>query len=820
NLSDWLPEDHLAFFIRDVVAEFDLSVIYDTYAPGAKGGWPPCDPRMMTVLVPYAYCVGTPSSRKIERATHEAVPVGVLAAIKADCGGIVPEALRTGCQRRLSHVDGFARPTTRTYGPGGPLPLLAAARLPRFTGNDRSLARGGGASTWTTASAEPLTTRSGRPILIVRVGRTSTGTAYGARGMSTTPENRAGRLKTPLGFSLGAILTLAAVAPSQAAPAKGKTRRVEASFPEVSVESCYVKKGTWQGTLRASIRKLVRENPTFSLGRCTLKDRWFRSGPYKAPAGRKLADADVGIPLTRVDLRAKGAGGKRVWEYKGPIRNDLPYDLQLPRQSSVYQCRQFSCDHAGPLDVYLSSEVPLTMWHNGKQVCKIKPNQTDLWKPRLISLQMHKGRNEIIVRFNNDVGSESTQYFVKFNNITGLWQKSVEHLQKKVAQDFASPRDVFQQRRDFGKRLWLRQWPMDDEAKASSEMAMRYAGVVVDAGYKKVFTAAARDARTNADVWAVRAAYYNLQLAGTLEARANFRALRRALLQMEDAVAKAHLGRADILEKRYGALKEGTLRIEELPDFTPEDIKSTRPMTDDDYAKIESIVGDLAALKRDILLSNPAIDFERVLLVKRHSRSLGLPSNWLGSGAIGGHLDDELVTMDLRDAGAKLETAFKPKGRETIADVDLNWDGERVLYSAVSRETRTWQIFEITIDPVTGKMVKGPRQLTPRMGDGVKNYDACYLPDDRILFCSTAVHQGVPCLAGAGEIANLYLLSRDGRTVRQLCFDQDHNWNPTVLNSGRVLYLRWEYMDTPHYFTRVLFQMRPDGTGQTEYYGS
>ena len=80
NLSDWLPEDHLAFFIRDVVAELDLSAVYDAYAPGSKGGRPPCDPRMMTALVLYAYCVGVPSSRKIERATYESVSFRVLAA--------------------------------------------------------------------------------------------------------------------------------------------------------------------------------------------------------------------------------------------------------------------------------------------------------------------------------------------------------------------------------------------------------------------------------------------------------------------------------------------------------------------------------------------------------------------------------------------------------------------------------------------------------------------------------------------------------------------------------------------------------------------
>lgn len=80
NLNDWLPEGHPASFVRDVVAGLDLSAIYDAYAPGRKGGRPPCDPRMMTGLLLYAYCVGKPSSRKIETATYESVPFRVLAA--------------------------------------------------------------------------------------------------------------------------------------------------------------------------------------------------------------------------------------------------------------------------------------------------------------------------------------------------------------------------------------------------------------------------------------------------------------------------------------------------------------------------------------------------------------------------------------------------------------------------------------------------------------------------------------------------------------------------------------------------------------------
>ena len=79
NLRDWLPEDDLAYFILDVVKTLDLGPITRTY-DATKGGQPPYDPRMMTALLVHAYCVGIPSSRKIELATHQSVPFRVLAA--------------------------------------------------------------------------------------------------------------------------------------------------------------------------------------------------------------------------------------------------------------------------------------------------------------------------------------------------------------------------------------------------------------------------------------------------------------------------------------------------------------------------------------------------------------------------------------------------------------------------------------------------------------------------------------------------------------------------------------------------------------------
>jgi hypothetical protein len=58
------------------------------------------------------------------------------------------------------------------------------------------------------------------------------------------------------------------------------------------------------------------------------------------------------------------------------------------------------------------------------------------------------------------------------------------------------------------------------------------------------------------------------------------------------------------------------------------------------------------------------------------------------------------------------------------------------------------------------------------------------------------------------------------KSIRQLTFEQDADWMPTVMNDGRVMYTRWEYTDNSHYFSRILMRMNPDGTSQSAWYGS
>jgi transposase len=76
--SDWLSHDHQVYFLLDLVDDLDLSAILTPARAKDPRGEKGFDPRMMTLLLLYAYCVGTVSSRKIERACYEDLAFRVL----------------------------------------------------------------------------------------------------------------------------------------------------------------------------------------------------------------------------------------------------------------------------------------------------------------------------------------------------------------------------------------------------------------------------------------------------------------------------------------------------------------------------------------------------------------------------------------------------------------------------------------------------------------------------------------------------------------------------------------------------------------------
>lgn len=97
SLHDWLPDDHLAYFVSDLVDSFDLSAIESAYEDEVRGA-PPYHPAMMVKLLVYGYCTGVYSSRRIARHVEEDVAFRVLAA------GNAPD-FRTISDFRLRHLN-------------------------------------------------------------------------------------------------------------------------------------------------------------------------------------------------------------------------------------------------------------------------------------------------------------------------------------------------------------------------------------------------------------------------------------------------------------------------------------------------------------------------------------------------------------------------------------------------------------------------------------------------------------------------------------------------------------------------------------------
>lgn len=100
SLREWLPEDHLAYFVSETIDALDLSAFYKRYEGGGARNQP-FHPAMMVKVLIYAYATGVFSSRKIARKLHEDVALRVLAA------GNFPKH-RTICDFRALHLDELA----------------------------------------------------------------------------------------------------------------------------------------------------------------------------------------------------------------------------------------------------------------------------------------------------------------------------------------------------------------------------------------------------------------------------------------------------------------------------------------------------------------------------------------------------------------------------------------------------------------------------------------------------------------------------------------------------------------------------------------
>jgi len=249
-------------------------------------------------------------------------------------------------------------------------------------------------------------------------------------------------------------------------------------------------------------------------------------------------------------------------------------------------------------------------------------------------------------------------------------------------------------------------------------------------------------------------------------------------------------------------------------------------------AKARAVAAETVDAYRRAMLANPVLNFGKILCIHRdlttRAGARG-PLGGRGCGLLGlnahNHWDSDRTgwknEIGYLDGIASGEPAFKKlyapaDGTSLVRDLDLDFDASRILFTTYRGTNNLFGVYEI---PASGA-VKATEVSPAEHGD-IQWWDGCYLPhSDQVVFLGTAAYQFLPCEDGNLPMCVMYRLDRKTGEIRQLTYEQDSDYTPSITHDGRILFTRWEYSDLPHYFSRVLMTMNPDGVGQLALWGS
>lgn len=236
-------------------------------------------------------------------------------------------------------------------------------------------------------------------------------------------------------------------------------------------------------------------------------------------------------------------------------------------------------------------------------------------------------------------------------------------------------------------------------------------------------------------------------------------------------------------------------------------------------------------VRREIIFSHPLLDFDRLLVNKcptpgyshqsrqylgRYSRpgpGLAVIENWKDQPR------ERMLLEGRLPAGSTLHP-------------DLSFDARRVVFAFCDHTPKEPNLRQFFLWEV-GTDGKGLRRLTGCAADRaageegrqtslVEDFDPCYLPDGGVVFVSTRPQTHIRCQYGGRYFANflLYRCDAAGRGIRQLSFAEAPEWEPAMLDDGRIVYSRWDYTNRHSYHFQSLWVTRPDGTGAANLYGN
>lgn len=275
--------------------------------------------------------------------------------------------------------------------------------------------------------------------------------------------------------------------------------------------------------------------------------------------------------------------------------------------------------------------------------------------------------------------------------------------------------------------------------------------------------------------------------------------------------------------------------------------------------KQKSLFLKVAALRRTVMFSDPALDFDKLLFLKHDRMARGEPhmvDQYLGFNQTRGggvyQLDnpfseapkqtDLLEKWPIRNGRLKGKTLDFDAG--SYIALDLDYAGERLLFAfsevkwEVEDDPESWKNQPWTQVDAAGQWytphyfwkpessfhifeadlkTQQLRQLTDGMWD---DFDPCYLPNGRIIFISARCGGNQRCGRRYAPTYTLHTMMPDGTDIQQLSFHDTNEWFPSVNNDGMVIYTRWDYVDRDADVAHHLWFCTPDGRDPRTMHGN
>jgi hypothetical protein len=185
-----------------------------------------------------------------------------------------------------------------------------------------------------------------------------------------------------------------------------------------------------------------------------------------------------------------------------------------------------------------------------------------------------------------------------------------------------------------------------------------------------------------------------------------------------------------------------------------------------------------------------------------------------------------IYNLRTRQERAVVTAADLPGGKGFIGKISLSFDARKVIFDFRQNPESGFRIWQVNIDGTSLRQISveppDEAQKIARWGKTWHTDDIhpCYLPEGKIIFSSTRCEHTVLCGGSAALVAPvLHRMDVDGSNIEQLNKSPVSEFCPVVLDDGRVMYHRWEYIDKGARVGKTIWSMNPDGTRPQELYG-